>query len=76
MLVIDPHAEIAVHVENNEGDLLGGVIPLDPIANNHRKRNKPEAASDTPLSAPPAESNMVEIALQKSNPPLQDKKDV
>lgn len=40
-LVIDPHAQNALRIESLSGDNLGAVTPLAPIANLHRKRQRP-----------------------------------
>lgn len=40
-LVVDPHVNKALWVEDHSGSKLGDVIPLDRIANNHRKRSRP-----------------------------------
>lgn len=43
-LVVDPHRQIAVAVEDKEGKHLGAVTALDAIANRHRRRNTPKPA--------------------------------
>lgn len=40
-LVIDPHISKVLRIESLSGDSLGAVSPLDPIANLHRKRQRP-----------------------------------
>lgn len=40
-LVVDPHAQKALRIESLSGDNLGPVTVLDPIANLHRKRQRP-----------------------------------
>ena len=62
-LVVDPHAQRVVGVEDAEGCSLGEATPLDPIGNVHRTRRKADAA-DKPL-APRSGPNLVEIAHQK-----------
>ena len=42
VLVIDPHANEAIHVESEEGNNLGPVTLLDAIANINRNRQRPE----------------------------------
>jgi len=65
-LVIDPHTEEAISVEDDDGKSLGKVTPLDVIANNHRHRRKPSQQIEPhPPQVPPPESNLVEIAYQQ-----------
>ena len=62
-LVVDPHAQRVVGVEDNRGNSLGQATALDAIANCHRPRHK----------SPPADAargarqgaNLVEIALAR-----------
>ncbi len=59
-LVVDPHTEQALWVEDAQGHSLGKVTLLDVLANNHRRRRKPKPA--TPLPPPPSQDNsLVEI---------------
>ncbi len=67
-LVIDPHAGEALRVENDEGEVLSMVIPLDMHANCHRSRRRPEPAEVTEDKA--METNLVEMALEQSANPL------
>ncbi len=67
-VVIDPHAREALRVENDEGEVLSMVIPLDVKANCQRKRRKPmavEGSEDKPM-----EDNLVEMALKQYTNPL------
>ena len=49
ILVVDPHEKKALRVESQAGEFLGTVTPLDPIANNTRKRHRPsEEATKKP----------------------------
>lgn len=41
-LVVDPHEEKVVGIEDAEGKSLGSATPLDPIANVHRRRRRPD----------------------------------
>jgi len=66
-LVIDPHAGEALRVENDEGEVLSMVIPLDVLANCHRSRRRPEPAGVT--EDKPMETNLVEMALEQSLKP-------
>jgi len=65
-LVIDPYAETAIRVEDDEGEVLGAVTPLDVIANCQRTRRKPE---EVEASAPDMETNMIEDALKRYGKP-------
>jgi transposase InsO family protein len=62
-LVVDPHAQRVVGVENEHGDSLGEATALDEIGNTRRARRKPEPAAQ-PL-APRSGPNLVEIAHQR-----------
>ncbi len=61
-LVVDPHAETVVGVENEKGESLGQATPLDAIANLDRRRRKPD-----PVITPVAGDgpNLVELAYRK-----------
>jgi transposase InsO family protein len=66
-LVVDPDAETVIGVEDDEGRLLGTATPLDPIANAHRRRRKPDpddARVLTPSPNPKA-PNLVELAYRQ-----------
>ncbi|MCU0923861.1 MAG: integrase, partial [Burkholderiaceae bacterium] len=59
-LVVDPHAQRVVGVEDDSGNLLGPATALDTIANSHRRRHK-----STPADAAGGArqgANLVEIA--------------
>lgn len=60
-LVVDPHAERVVGVEDEAGASLGSATELDQLANQHRTRRKPDpdVATGSVRSGP----NLVEIAL-------------
>lgn len=59
-LVVDPHAQRVVGVEDDSGRPLGQATPLDAIANSHRTRRK-GAPADPTLGARQG-ANLVEIA--------------
>ena len=64
-LVVDPHSEIVVNVENAAGESLGKATILDMLSNLTRERRKPapvEAAAQTANRAGP---NLIETALGK-----------
>ena len=59
-LVVDPHAQRVVGVEDDAGASLGAATPLDQLANIQRVRRKPQPAAQSlePRSGP----NLVELA--------------
>jgi len=66
-LVVDPHAQRVVGVENEHGVSLGEATALDEIGNTRRARRKPDPAAQpsatrTHLGSGP---NLVEIAHQR-----------
>lgn len=61
-LVVDPHAKKAIRVESVFGDDLGAVVPLDKIANLHRRRHRPSQPTETRLKQT---EDMVELAFQE-----------
>jgi transposase InsO family protein len=63
-LVVDPHTREAFSVEDDDGKLLGEVIPQDLIANNHRRRRKPGVQAEG-IQAMSQGNSLVEIAYQK-----------
>jgi transposase InsO family protein len=62
-LVVDPHAQRVVGVEDAAGNSLGQATPLDAIANIKRVRRRPEPAQMT--SAARTGPNLVELAHSK-----------
>lgn len=64
-LVVDPHAQRVVGVEDNEGHPLGQATPLDAIANAHRPRRKAAGGSAGEQLAASSGPNLVEIAHQQ-----------
>jgi putative transposase len=62
-LVVDPHAQRVVGVENEDGVSLGEATTLDEIGNTRRARRKPDSAA--PPVAPRSGPNLVEIAHQR-----------
>ena len=62
-LVVDPHAETVVGVEDDQGNDLGAATPLDAEANLHRRRRKPDPEGPSaPASGGP---NLVELAYRQ-----------
>lgn len=68
-LVVDPHTETVVGVEDAEGRSVGAANPLDATANAHRRRRRPdpdEAASFAGPVIPDGDSpNGVELAYRQ-----------
>lgn len=67
-LVVDPHAEAVIGVENEHGASIGRATPLDALANLDRRRHKPNPApaSDAGRASGP---NLVELAYQHYHQP-------
>jgi transposase InsO family protein len=61
-LVVDPHAQIVVGVENEKGEALGQATPLDALANATRTRRQPDpVVTPTSVEGP----NLVELAYRQ-----------
>lgn len=63
-LVIDPHDQRPLSIESEQGKHLGAVTPLDRLANNERRRQRPQASDELP-SSPSKRVNVVEMALER-----------
>jgi len=63
-LVVDPHTREAISVEDDDGKPLGEVTPLDLIANNHRRRRKPEPQAES-IQTASRDNSLVEIAYRQ-----------
>lgn len=61
-LVLDPHTQTVLRIENVIGDNLGQAHPIDRIANMHRKRQRPHHEETNTIQ--PSES-MVEMVHQE-----------
>jgi hypothetical protein len=65
-LVVDPHGETVVGIEDAEGQSLGMATPLDPIANARRRRRRPDPDDASSFAGSPAPGgaspNGVELA--------------
>jgi len=59
-LLVDPHAETVVGVENDAGESIGQATPLDALANRDRRRHKPDPVVAVPVRSPNAGPNLVE----------------
>lgn len=67
MLVVDPHKQQPLRVESLDGEVLCAITPLDALANNHRRRQRP-ASQTKPKpnkAAPPPERNVIEQTLKR-----------
>jgi putative transposase len=64
-LVVDPHTQQAVWLEDDEGKVLGEVAPLDLIANSHRRRHKPDPQVEVANSSHNQGPNLVEMAYRQ-----------
>ncbi|MBT4082030.1 MAG: DDE-type integrase/transposase/recombinase [Gammaproteobacteria bacterium] len=72
-LVVDPHTEQAISIEDEKGEYLGSVTPEDKHANVNRKRRKPAPldggnpvqVATVDKSVIPGGENLVEIAYKK-----------
>ena len=69
-VVVDPHKQMVVGVESANGEPLGKAIPLDALANNHRKRR---SVTDDAVSMNRTGANLVEVALEQKNSRLAGK---
>ena len=61
-LVVDPHAQKVVGVENAQGEAIGQATPLNALANATRKRRTPTPVVELPLASGP---NLVELAYRQ-----------
>ena len=64
-LVVDPHAEKVIGVEDAAGESLGKATPLDTVANNHRTRRRKPQPTMNEQNPGPAGTNLVELAYQR-----------
>jgi putative transposase len=64
-LIVDPHAQQVVGVEDEGGNSLGTATPLDALANCHRRRRKPDETNIQTATPPAAGPNLVELAYQQ-----------
>ena len=70
-LVVDPHAQTVVGVEDKQGKSLGLATDLDALANQFRHRRKPQPqAVSTPQ--PRTGPNLVELAYQHHHRPKEN----
>lgn len=75
-LVVDPHTQTVVGVEDKDGAALGAATPLDKLANRHRRRHKPRDPKALPVSpaVPVARSapTLIDIAYAEHYRPIAD----
>lgn len=65
-LTVDPHTGTVAGVEDDDGQTLGAVTPLDALANLHRTRRKPGAGpTDRAVRLEPTGPNLVELAHRR-----------
>jgi len=65
VVVVDPHTEQPLSIESKSGESLGEMTPLDAVANNHRRRCRPDPENTTPVTAPT--DSTVELAYEQFN---------
>jgi hypothetical protein len=66
-LVVDPHVQQVVGVEDEDGNSRGAATPLDALANCQRRRRQPATANTTTATTKlvAAGPNLVELAHQQ-----------
>ena len=69
IVVVDPHTEQPLSIESKSGESLGKMTPLDAVANNQRRRCRPEPQNTTPVQSP--SDSTVELAYEQFNKTLQ-----
>ncbi len=62
-LVVDPHTQQAISLEDSDGNALGEVVALDVIANSHRRRHRPHAQAARPQTQTQG-PNLIEMAYR------------
>lgn len=68
VLVVDPHTAQPLAIESKAGKPLGEITPLDALANNQRRRCRPDPDNSTPTTAPT--DSTVELAYAHYNAAL------
>ena len=64
-LVVDPHTDTVVGVENAAGESLGAATLLDAVANSQRVRRKPKPFDATAQTTPSTGLNLIETAFEQ-----------
>ena len=74
LVIVDPHSQQALRVEDADGNSLGAATPLDIIANNHRQRHRPddEPTIPTAMSHSSVESALEQQEQQLSSPVMKE----
>ena len=65
VLVVNPHTAQPLAIESTAGQPLGEITPLDALANNRRRRCRPDPDNATPATAPT--DSTVELAYAQYN---------
>jgi len=68
-LVVDPHAQRVVGVENERGESIGQATPLDALANLDRRRRQPDPAISALAEGLKEGPNLIELAYQQYHHP-------
>lgn len=68
VVVVDPHTEQPVAIESKTGKPLGEITPLNAVANNHRRRCRPDPDNATPTTVPT--DSTVELTYEHYNDSL------
>jgi len=68
-LVVDPHAQGVVGVENERGESIGQATPLDALANLDRRRRQPDPAMSALAEGLKDGPNLIELAYQQYHHP-------
>jgi putative transposase len=71
-LVVDPHTQVVVGVEDENGACLGAVTPLDRQANRHRSRRKPAEIPAEPAKPKRSVPTVLELAFAQHYAPIGD----
>ncbi len=72
VLVVEPHRQQVLGVEDDQGKPLGAATPLDALANVDRKRRKPQS-TDASCKQPADAENEVELAYRQYHHNKEDK---
>jgi putative transposase len=64
-LVVDPHTEVVIGVEDENGEAIGAATPLDALANVTRRRRQPDPADSSPPQKPASGPNLIELIYQQ-----------
>jgi hypothetical protein len=64
-LVVDPHTETVVGVENSAGESLGLATLLDTLGNLQRERRKPKPVDTETAAVKRTGPNLIEIACEQ-----------